>query len=516
MKEFKFKIVIISAALAIAGLIGAQIYWINNAISVEEREFVRKANYALMNVAEKAERLEMMEIFKKVMKEKFPRDTALTNMPFFRGERFKFKRRFENEGRGGGGGRRRWETDTLMSPPHNGIEEPMRKPLRVFGQVMDTLYLRKSEMVGQVMNEFLIAVSQIPIEERIKTLEMDSILQDELDNFGIDAEYYYGIAKGNPLKLIVRKEDSDKSALLNSQFRTPLFPFEILGEPNFLIIYFPEQQTYAVKSISFTLAVSAILIIIVIGVFAQLVNVALRQKKIAEVKNDLINNITHEFKTPISAISLAVEMLAEPSFNLDKKSSDRYLKAVDDENKKLKRMVETLLNAAAMEKGEQKLNKSKFDLKELAGKTAETHMNIVDSRHGVLHLDFEGDDFIIEADQFHIANTINNLIDNAVKYSKNVPIINIKVKDEGSGVSVTVEDNGIGISKKEMKHIFEAFYRAQKGNVHNVKGYGIGLSYAKQTAEEHGGSIKASSKPGSGSVFELYLPKINNGRWKIK
>jgi two-component system phosphate regulon sensor histidine kinase PhoR len=511
MKEWNFKIVVISAALAIAGLIGAQIYWINNAISVEEREFVRKANYAIMNAAEKIERIEMTEVFKKIIKEKFPNDTALTNMPFFRGGNAKFKRRFENIELDG-----RDDHDSLMPPPHRIIEEPMRKPVRILGKAIDSVYLKKSEVISQVMNEFMIAISQVPMEERIKNLSFDSVLSDELKNFGIDAEYYYGVAKGKPLKFIVEKPGSDKEALIDSRFRTPLFPFEILGEPNFLVVYFPEQQAYAVKSISFTLGVSAILIIIVIGVFAQLVNAALKQKKIAEVKNDLINNITHEFKTPISAISLAHEMLTEPTFNLDKKSSDKYLKAIDDENKKLKKMVETLLNAAAMEKGEQKLNKTRFDLKEVVQKTAGTYENIIESRHGVYHVDFLGDDFIIEADQFHISNTINNLLDNAVKYSAGTPIINVIVKDEGPGVTVSVEDNGIGISKKDIKHIFEAFYRAQKGNVHNVKGYGIGLSYARQTAEEHGGSLKARSKPGIGSVFELYLPKTYNGKWKIK
>jgi len=230
------------------------------------------------------------------------------------------------------------------------------------------------------------------------------------------------------------------------------------------------------------------------------------QKKVAEIKNDLINNITHEFKTPISTIALAAEALKEPELNKDRAAIEKYSTMIEEENDRLKNMVDSLLNTALIENGEYSLEKSEIDINSLIENLVNRNKLRLETTNGEIILELLAEDHQIFADQHHITNILNNIIDNAIKYSSHKPLIKISSVNEGEGISISISDNGIGIDKHQQKKIFDTFYRVPTGNIQDVRGYGIGLSYVKKLVEAHGGTITVESKLNKGTIFNLFLP----------
>ena len=253
------------------------------------------------------------------------------------------------------------------------------------------------------------------------------------------------------------------------------------------------------------LILSLIFVGIIVAVYIKTLKMFLDQKKITEVKNDLINNITHEFKTPISSIALATEALIEPQLRDQQGSIKKYSDIIAEENERLTKLVENLLNTAAFERSEIDLKKEKVNVSEILSSIVSKAKSVSDNINISVN-DTTSGQVIIKADVFHLSNILSNLIDNAVKYSEEIIDISIKVKKNGDGIEISISDKGIGISKNNQQKIFETFYRVPTGNIHNVKGNGIGLSYVKKLVEAHNGWIKLSSELGEGSTFTIYLP----------
>jgi two-component system phosphate regulon sensor histidine kinase PhoR len=265
-------------------------------------------------------------------------------------------------------------------------------------------------------------------------------------------------------------------------------------------------MSYIVSSISSVLGISIILILFITGLYYKTVKLLFHQKKVVEIKNDLINNITHEFKTPISTISLACEALNEPRLAADRGSVSRYSGMIKEENDRLTELVENLLNTAALEKGEFELEKEKTDLHEILEEVIKAQRVRLEQTQGQITSDFDASESIINIDPFHIENVFHNLIDNAIKYAKDEPNVKVCTSNYNEGIVISVEDDGIGISKGDLKKIFDTFYRVPKGNIHDVKGNGIGLSYVKKMVEAHNGTIEVSSQINKGSKFIIKLP----------
>jgi two-component system phosphate regulon sensor histidine kinase PhoR len=295
-----------------------------------------------------------------------------------------------------------------------------------------------------------------------------------------------------------------------SAFTAALFPNDLHPAQDHLRIYFPESANYIWQTMGLSLAGSGLLLLVMIGCFYFAVLTIIRQKKLALVKNDFINNMTHEFKTPITSISLATQLLQEELKPGKNESMLRYLGIIKDENTRLGQQVERVLQTAQMEKEEISLKLKKVDIGALIQQVAEINGPLIDSVSGTLKLRLENLPSTMEMDEVHISNVLNNLIDNAVKYSPSNPRIEIEARTQDHGIAIQVKDQGLGMPKEALHSIFDAFYRIPTGNVHNVKGFGLGLSYVKKIVEAHGGKVHVKSKLGEGSTFEIYLPYVKN------
>jgi len=362
---------------------------------------------------------------------------------------------------------------------------------------------KKKEVFDDVIEELVTISSVSNIKDRIKQQELDSLIHSEFINLGIDAEYNFGVLDKNENQFIFVKEEKDKQVLKGSQFRAQLFPKDIIAEPNFLFVSFPNQREYVIKSMSATLGLSIGFILLIIFIFYKTVKMLIKQKKITDIKNDLINNITHEFKTPLATISLACEAMNEPQLLTNSNSALRYSKIINDENSRLRNLVENLLNAAALENGKIELDKQVVDVHEVISDVVSKFQLLLENQNGNFRLEFSADKYSINADPFHLSIIFNNIIDNALKYNELEPEIIISTENSDNGIIVKFSDNGIGIKKSELKNIFETFYRVPTGNIQNVQGSGMGLHHVKKLAIANGGEISVSSIFGSGTVFTV-------------
>jgi two-component system phosphate regulon sensor histidine kinase PhoR len=277
-------------------------------------------------------------------------------------------------------------------------------------------------------------------------------------------------------------------------------------ETDALLILFPNRSKYLLKKVWQILVASIILISILIGIFYFALSTIFQQKRISIIKNDFINNMTHELKTPISTISLACEALSDKELGADEKRRTNYVRMIGQENSRLALLVENVLKSAIWDSGDFELKLKKVKFNSLVEDVIRSIEIQVKSRGGVITSSFDASDDLIQADKVLITNLVFNLLDNAIKYSKEKPEIHVSTEIKGNSISLMIEDNGIGISKVDQKKIFEKFYRVPTGNIHNVKGFGLGLNYVKEIVEKHGGAITFSSKLGIGSKFTVSIP----------
>jgi len=274
-------------------------------------------------------------------------------------------------------------------------------------------------------------------------------------------------------------------------------------------VYFPERKntTYSNKEkISKSFYISSVVIVFITFIFAYAIVVILKQKRLSEVKTDFINNMTHELKTPISTIGLSSEVLLNKDISKDPERIHRYAQIIKAENSRLESQVERVLQLAKLDKGEIKLKKESINLMELITNSVEVFRISAEQNGGTITTSFDLEDDIILADKVHLTNIIHNLLDNANKYSPSTPTIDVKTFTSNNGISVSITDNGKGMSKDQQKLIFDKFYRVPTGSVHDVKGFGLGLYYVKMIINQHGGKITVTSELNKGSTFTFWLP----------
>ncbi len=283
---------------------------------------------------------------------------------------------------------------------------------------------------------------------------------------------------------------------------------ESLSPNEVLTIVVPDYKSIVYESLRLPIIAAVIFTLIIIASFYLTVNTMLKQKKLSEIKNDFINNMTHEFKTPLATISLAVDALRNEKVVNDKGKMSYFSTIIKEENKRMNRQVETILKAALLDKQEVQLLLRPMHAHEVIRDVADYFSLQLEEKGGKARLFLNAENDFIDADEVHFSNLINNLIDNAIKYSKEdePPEITITTYSTPKSIVIKIEDNGIGMSKEIVKRIFEKFYRAHTGNLHNVKGFGLGLSYVKTMVEAHGGDIKVDSIPGKGSIFTIEIP----------
>ena len=277
------------------------------------------------------------------------------------------------------------------------------------------------------------------------------------------------------------------------------------GDSHYFGVYFPEKQSYLISQMSIWLFSSSILLVVIVF-FAYTLWVILKQKRLSEIKNDFINNMTHEFKTPISTISSSAELLKSGNLDSHPEKRSRYYQMIVDESNRLKLQVEKVLQMAQFDKNEIDLNLKSCNVHELIKQAAGSVQFLLDDKHGQIEFIFKSTTPELSVDELHFTNIIRNLLDNAIKYCDKEPRIRITTEDAGNGITIAVHDNGIGITPAQKKQVFEKFYRVPTGNIHNVKGFGLGLYYVKSLVEAHHSSVDVESNT-EGSKFTLYFPK---------
>ncbi len=366
--------------------------------------------------------------------------------------------------------------------------------------------LQKTEMAKEVFADFLF--KERPIEQRVAPKYIDSLLARELKGKNIDLKYVFGIGSNQKKNKYVYASSPilKNPEIQSATFFTPLFPNDLKNSNQLLQVYFPGQQEFIWQTMGFSFLGSALLLMIMIGCFYIAVNTILKQKKLAEVKNDFINNMTHEFKTPISTISLATQLIQEESAIAKNETILRYLGIIKEENIRLGNQVERVLQTAQMEKEEIILKKKEVDIHSLIQHVADNINPIIHTNQGTLILNLDASPSLLLLDEVHISNVIHNLLDNAVKYSPNQLHVEIQTESQEGQFVIKIKDQGIGMEKSVLESVFEPFYRVPTGNIHNVKGFGLGLSYVKKIVDAHGGKVKVESTLGAGSTFIISLP----------
>lgn len=382
----------------------------------------------------------------------------------------------------------------------------------------------QSKRIKDVLKGLL--MSDRPLSERVNRITLDTLLRQALLERGVTIGFDYGVQTSQAglggSQFLFASHGVDADRFVRDGFKAALFPNNILENGNYVYVYFPDQQQFIWSRMGLTLAGSAILILVIMACFYVAITTIMRQKKLADIKNDFINNMTHEFKTPISTISLAVEMAQEqlhtqgnPGITSAAFTDDaslpnprllRYLGIVRDETRRLGSHVEKVLQMALLDKGEIRLKLTAVNVHTIIENVLNTIGLQIEQRGGELDLEFEAENELVEADELHLTNILYNLIDNAIKYSPGQPHLRIQTRSLPEGVSISVTDQGVGMTKEQVGRIFETFYRVPTGNRHDVKGFGLGLSYVKKMMDEHQGQIRVESQPGKGSTFEIILP----------
>lgn len=345
-------------------------------------------------------------------------------------------------------------------------------------------------------------------KQKIDTVLLDSILNYELVKQKITAKYNYFITSlypGSPHHSDLRHAENMSDSLGIDYYKINLSPNNNFIEPEYLIVCFPNQSRDVLMQMWPFLITSVVVILILTFSFYYIMANNLKQKKLSVIKNDFISNMTHEFKTPISTISLASEMLADESISQTSEKRHRYLKMISDENKRLSVLVESILQTSILDKGEFKLKLSEVDIHDIINSAIHNTQLLISQRQGEIQTFLKAQNFKLQADKVHLTNIIFNLIDNAIKYSSTKPEIVVSTYNTAEGIMIQVKDNGIGISKENQRKIFDKFYRVPTGNVHNVKGFGLGLSYVLAVVLKHNGTISVNSELGKGSTFNVHL-----------
>ena len=515
---------------ALVGLVAIQIYWINNAIALREEGFRNDVTNALINVAHKAEKIETVKRLNSHKKgQALLKQRAYDLRKSFNiinKSNYDTSAVFEEDGvKYKISERKQQQSDQVLyqksiesfsdqgkfgfqfSIGSNHSENAQQND---FPQFNDSIFnykeYEKSILIDDILENLYELNRYRNIKERIADVDIDSLIKNELENRGITTKFKYGVFDYNGNDVINHDSLKYTEDIRMSGYWTQLFPNDIFSTPHFLSIYFPNKTGFILKSMWMLLLSSIILLLIIIWAFTFTIQTIFKQKKLSEVKSDFINNMTHELKTPISTISLACEALNDVDLCSDGTIKSNYVNIIHQENQRLGMLVERVLKSATWDKTDLKLNRESFNLHDVI-KNVVDNINIqITSKNGVIIQHLKAEKPVIKADKVHIINLIYNLLDNANKYSPTSPEITVSTENIREGIVLSVSDKGTGIKKENLSKIFEKFYRVPTGDVHNVKGFGLGLNYVKAIVDKHQGEIKATSEYGKGTKFQIYLP----------
>ena len=395
----------------------------------------------------------------------------------------------------------------MISPYHGARTIP--KTARSLAEAVKNRYLYQRALLDEVAWQMISRASDKAIGDRIRFKELDDYLKSALINNGIELPYHFSVIDKDG-KEVYRCPDYEEKGSEDA-YAQPLFQNDPPAKMNVVKVHFPGKKDYIFDSISFMIP-SLIFTLVLLVTFIFTIYIVFRQKKLTEMKNDFINNMTHEFKTPISTISLAAQMLKDPAVGKSPQMFQHISRVINDETKRLRFQVEKVLQMSMFDRQRATLKMKELDANELITGVINTFTLKVERYNGRLTSNLEATDPVIFADEMHITNVIFNLMDNAVKYKKPEEelLLNVRTWNEPGKLMISIQDNGIGIKKENLKKIFNKFYRVHTGNLHDVKGFGLGLAYVKKIIQDHKGTIRAESELNVGTKFIIALPLLKN------
>jgi two-component system phosphate regulon sensor histidine kinase PhoR len=512
-------------ALVLSGLIFIQTRTIKRASDIREEQFDRQVNNALALVTYQLELYERDEARLAALQGRIPgEESPAENLNVFprnaitQGSlsiKFGYSQSSEDGFVGGYEEELNLQYgDTTLNLLPDSINTPEEAQgfdrMHSYNQILQ----RRREIWRNNINwsDYKVRLEDRPIRDRIDSTYLTKILTNAISGTGIKLDFEYAVTNSNLGKeSVILGSPGYAAGKKRELFFTRLFQYDSYGgKANYLNVYFPKRSGYLLRATGFTIIPTIILTALLIGIFAYTIMVIFRQKKLSMIKNDFINNMTHELKTPISTISLASQMLEDGSITNTPKTIEHISRVINQESKRLSFQVEKVLQMAVFNEGRLKFKFKEFDVNEMI-KTVTSNFELrVKNKSGTLETEITAERPEIKGDEVHITNVIFNLLDNAVKYSKEIPEIKVKTENRKDFVVISVQDKGIGIPREHQNQIFDRFYRVPTGNVHNVKGFGLGLSYVKKIVDSHNGTIKVESAVNKGTKFSILFPQINN------
>lgn len=345
----------------------------------------------------------------------------------------------------------------------------------------------------------------LPIHQRISSRELRNILNDEFLKRNIQQDFKFGVYEGG---FATKIKSGYFKINANKDYSYPLLEDENGNSKYKLYVSFPDERKSILSGMMKILMLSLFFIGIIIMAFSTSLYQLVRQKKISEIKTDFINNMTHEFKTPIATINLALDAIKNPKIIHDENKVKRYVQMIRDENKRMHGQVENVLRISKLEKNQIDISKEAIDLHDVIEEAVEHVELIIDDKKGKVSLHLRAISTEVLGSQFHLTNVVVNILENAIKYSEDAPEIDVYSESTNKYFILKIKDKGIGMSKNAQKYVFDKFYREHKGNIHNVKGHGLGLAYVKEIIENHHGTVFVESDKGKGSTFTVKLPLI--------
>jgi len=526
MNKRLFVLLVILMSLSLIGIISVQLYWIKSSVEDKEDQFSNAVSEILSRVTDKVESREMRDYSDRFLNLKdsigelksshlsniffIDRDLNSNEILFYSHgileEDYNIASTFFDNGDGS-------DTTTIKNYTSKRTKTIFKEEYGLDGKRYKLNPIQKLEKVGglstidkaifdDVYREF---AEKVPIHERVSKQEIELLLDRELRNRGMDIEYEYGVySRGLPTKVKSRRFKFAKTTL----YKSPIFK-NSEGNSNFsLLLSFPKKKKFLLRSIIEMAVLSLLFTVIIVVAYAGAIYQLIRQKQISQIKSDFINNMTHEFKTPIATINLAIEAIRNPKIIGDQDKIQRYLQIIREENKRMHAQVENVLRISKLEKNQLDISKDRIDLHDIIQDAIAHVQLIVLDRGGYVntHLNAERSDVLANA--MHFENVVVNILDNAVKYSPEAPKIDVFTEVAKNYILIKIQDQGAGMSKAVLKKVFEKFYREHTGNIHNVKGHGLGLAYVKKIVDDHQGEVYAESERGKGSTFYIKLPLI--------
>ena len=510
MKKSTIWILTVVMAIAFVGLIWMQVFYMKNMVTMRYEQFTESAKRSLYAVALRLSQDEakyfLAENVSNVKSSSIYSQYIGNPQPQLGGVRYSFT---TNSG---------LEADlTIKGDPQeitrlqkSTVEKP--NSYKAVREEIRDRYLQQKDVIEDVIINIISTSSLRPILERADTAKVRQYLREELDTLGVNVPFEFAIANRAGTTLFSTRGFAQSAGDRDNMFVQTLFPHDPHDRLYYLKVYFPTRRDYIYQSISYMFPTIAFTMILLV-VFVFTIIVAFRQKKLTEMKNDFINNMTHEFKTPISSISLAAQMLNDPAVRKSPAMMQQIATVINDETKRLRFQVEKVLQMSMFDR-----RKATFKLEDVDANLAiynivNTFKLKVEKYGGHIDARLDALDAIINVDEMHFTNVIFNLLDNAVKYRRDDIPMHLEVasrdlRDER--LEITISDNGIGIARDDLKRIFERFYRVNTGNRHDVKGFGLGLAYVQKIVKEFGGSITVESELGKGTKFIIILPLSKN------